>query len=213
MVDYLNDRFKNSTNPEYVVKEIDCSLLEENRVTASLLAHPTIDSSSTFKIIVFKPNSNHLKAANRICICQQCQKGYGSCNIFSSYQIICHKLNKTYLRSKVTEQTTFAESNAICEFIVADSSIAIAAEESSTDSIWFIKVTKTDCMGNDKGVDDYGHIIPTGVGYMMGNFLEKSSHSKKSSQTYTLSKKLTFFYKESVVYLYITFSPAKMVVS
>ena len=209
MVDYLNDKFKDSTNPEYVVKEIDCSLLEENRAAASLLAHPTIDGSSTFQVIVFKPNSDHLKAANRICVCQQCQKDYGSCNIFSSYPIICHKLNKTYLRSKVTEQTTLAESNAICDFIVADSFIAIAAEESSMDSIWFIKVTKIDCVGNGKDVDDYGHIIPTGVGYMMGNFLEKSSHSTKSSQTYTLSKKLTFFYKESVVYPYVNFQPCK----
>ena len=97
MVDYLNDKFKDSTNPEYVVKEIDCSLLEENRAAASLLAHPTIDGSSTFQVIVFKPNSDHLKAANRICVCQQCQKDYGSCNIFSSYPIICNRLNKTYL--------------------------------------------------------------------------------------------------------------------
>ena len=65
-----------------------------------------------------------------------------------------------------------------------------------------IKVTKIDCVGNGKDVDDYGHIIPAGVGYMMGNFLEKSSH-------YTLSKNLTFFYKESVVYPYINFQPCK----
>ena len=170
MVDYLNDKFKDNTNPEYVVKEIDCSLLEENRAAASLLAHPTTDGSSTFQVIVFKPNSNHLKAANRVCVCQQCQKDYGSCNIFLSYPIICHKLNKTYLRSKVTEQTALAESSAICDFIVADSFIAIAAEESSMDSVWFIKVTKIDCVGNGKDVDDYGHVIPTGVGYMMTTF-------------------------------------------
>ena len=53
-----------------------------------------------------------------------------------------------------------AESNAICDFIVADSFIDIAAEESPMDSIWFIKVTKIDCVGNGKDVDDYGHIHP-----------------------------------------------------
>ena len=94
MVDYLNDRFKDSTNPEYVVKEIDCSLLEENRAAASLLAHPTIDGSSTFQVIVFKPNSDHLKAANRICVCQQCQKDY-----------MVHVISSRHTQSYVTNST------------------------------------------------------------------------------------------------------------
>ena len=208
VVDYLDAKFKCNTNPEYIVKEIDSSLLEENRAAANLLFHPAIDGSSTFQVIVFKSNSDHLKAVKRICVCQQCQNDYGSYNIFSSYPIICDELNKKYLQSNVTEQTTSTDSSAICDFIVADAFVAIAAKETLMGLIWFIKVTKIGCVGNGKDIDNYDHIIPTGVGYMIGHFLEKSSQSTKS-QTYTLSKKLTFFYKEIVVYPYVNFQPCK----
>ena len=70
VVDYLDAKFKCNTNPEYIVKEIDSSLLEENRAAANLLFHPAIDGSSTFQVIVFKSNSDHLKAVKRICVCQ-----------------------------------------------------------------------------------------------------------------------------------------------
>ena len=63
-----------------------------------------------------------------------------------------------------------ADSNAVCDFIVADSFAAIATEETLMDSIWFIKVPKINCFGNGKDTDDYDHIIPTGVGYMIGHF-------------------------------------------
>ena len=130
MVDYLDDKFKES-----IVKEFDSSFLEENRAAANLLVHPTIDGSSTFQVIGFKPYIDYLKAAKWICLCQQCQNEYGSCNIFSSYSIWCFELNKKYLRSNVTEQTISADSNAIFDFIVADSLLAIAAKEALMDSI------------------------------------------------------------------------------
>ena len=63
MVDYLDPKSKDSTNPEYIVKEINAPLLEENGAAANLLVHPAIDGSSTFQVIVFKPNSDHLEAA------------------------------------------------------------------------------------------------------------------------------------------------------
>ena len=129
MVDYLDAKFKES-----IVKEFDSSFLEENRAAANLLVHPTTDGSSTFQV-VFKPYTDHLKAAKWICLCQQCQNEYGSCNIFSSYPIISYKLNKKYLRSNLTNQTISADSNAICDFIVADSLLPIAAKEALMDSI------------------------------------------------------------------------------
>ena len=183
MVDYLAVKFKDSTNPKYIVKEIDSSLLVENRAAANLLVHPAIHGSSTFQVTVFTPNSNHMKAVKRISIHQQCQNDYGSCNIFSSYPI-CHELNKKYLQSNVTQQTISAGSNGICDFIVADSLVAIAPKETSMGSIWFIKVTKINSVGDCKNADDYGYTIPIKVGYMIRHFLEKSSHSTKTSQTY-----------------------------
>ena len=110
--------------------------------------------------------------------------------------IICHELNKKYLRSNVTEQTASSDSNAICHFLVANSFVAVAAEEALMDLIWFIKVTKINCIGNGKDADDYDHTIPTGVGYMIGHFFEKSSQSTKTCQTYTLSKTYIFLQRE-----------------
>ena len=40
---------------------------------------------------------------------------------------------------------------------------------------------------------------------MKGNYLERTTHSTATSQTYTVSSKITFFYKESVVYPYVNF--------
>ena len=68
MADYLDAKFKDSANPKYIVKEIDSSLLEENRAAANLLVHPATHGSSTFQVTVFKPNSDHLEAIKRISV-------------------------------------------------------------------------------------------------------------------------------------------------
>ena len=48
-----------------------------------------------------------------------------------------------------------------------------------------------------------------GTHYLKGHFMEKTAHSTKTHQTYSLSKKTTYFYKESVVYAFVQFEESK----
>ena len=73
MVEFLTEKFQNKINPNYSIKEIPSYLLDEKRAMASLIAHPTIDGSSNFQVMVFPPDLIEFKAAERFCICLQCQ--------------------------------------------------------------------------------------------------------------------------------------------
>ena len=57
--------------------------------------------------------------------------------------------------------------------------------------MWFVKVVKV-CLSQEDKKDDYGHPI------FMATFWKKISTS-----TGHLSKKVTFFYKESIVYPFV----------
>ena len=63
-------------------------------------------------------------------------------------------------------------------------------------------MNETDCINLKDHVNDYDHVIPAGMTYIKGNVLERMESSKHSS-TFQISKKPTFFYKESAVYLYL----------
>ena len=80
--------------------------------------------------------------------------------------------------------------------------MTVAADEKSIDTIWFIRVSGNECIGCDNEKDDYGNVVPYGESFFKGHFLElvveKSSH-----RVYKQSKKITFFYKESVIYPYV----------
>ena len=56
--------------------------------------------------------------------------------------------------------------------------------------------------------DDYGQVVPNDVSFVKGRFLEKSVASTKY-QMYTLSKRITHFYSESVVYPFVSFEATK----
>ena len=77
-------------------------------------------------------------------------------------------------------------------------------------TLCFIKVKEIDCINLKDDVDDYSHVIPAGMTYIKGNFLERME-SKKNSSTFKISKKCTFFYKESVVYSYAELLEIKQV--
>ena len=133
-------------------------------------------------------------------------ESYGSCNLFSSYQIRSHQLNKVHLRSQLTENVYSSHDDKEgYDFIIPQMYVAAAADDNSLDPIWFIKVLETDCCGNGKDGDDYGNIIPVDVNFIKGHFKEKSVFSNFKYQTYKYSRKVTFFYKESVIYPYINF--------
>ena len=203
MVEFLTEKFQDKINPNYYIKEVPSYLLNEKRGMAHLIAHPTIDGSSNFQVMVFRPDLIEFKAAERLCICFQCQESYGLSNLFS-YQIRSHQLNKVHLRSQLTESLSSShDDEGRYDFIIPQMYVAVAADDNSLDSMWFIKVLEVECCGNGKYGDDYGNIIPVGVDFIKGHFMEKSVFSNSKYQTYKLSRKVTLFYKESVVYPYV----------
>ena len=86
--------------------------------------------------------------------------------------------------------------------------IALAAGSNSIDTVWFVKVTDNDCLNDQSCVDDYGNPVGQGVRYLKGQFLERIDE-KNDHKLYKLSKKQTFFYKESVAYPYVNFQETK----
>ena len=50
------------------------------------------------------------------------------------------------------------------------------------DSLWFAPISKIDSVRNGKDADDCRHVILTGVHYMTGHFLEKSTQSTTSQK-------------------------------
>jgi len=88
------------------------------------------------------------------------------------------------------------------EFIQDGCYVAIAAASTSFDTVWFLFVTETEC--SKEATDDYGLKVAEGITYSKGHFLERSSE-KKNGQIFKLSKKVAFFFLESVVYPFVTF--------
>ena len=76
----------------------------------------------------------------------------------------------------------------------------------SIDNIWFIQFKE--CVTNDTPTDDYGHTIPAGVNFLCGYFLEREYKSIHAT-LHKISKKKTFFYKESVLCRFVQVEPTK----
>ena len=65
------------------------------------------------------------------------------------------------------------DTDAPKDFFLVDSIVAIAAAETSSDTMWFVKVTQ-EVEFSDKNMEDgYGNIILMGQCYLKGNFLER----------------------------------------
>ena len=67
-VSYLKDQLKDKENLTYVVIQIleeDLSIL---RPESQLKVYPTTEGSSKFQVMLFKPNSESVRAAERLCV-------------------------------------------------------------------------------------------------------------------------------------------------
>ena len=87
------------------------------------------------------------------------------------------------------------------EFLLPDTVCAIAADEKSYETIWFVYVIAVEIADTVKS-DSFGHKIPPGHMYVKGNYLERSSETNKG-QHFKLMKKEVFLFKESIVYPYV----------
>ena len=58
-----------------------------------------MQGSRQFQVIVFTPNSETIKCARRLCLCEICKISYRGCEIFSEHHL--NKINKIVLRSTI----------------------------------------------------------------------------------------------------------------
>ena len=68
IVTFLRDKFSDKESPRNVV-EIEVGLLNERREAARRKVFNTVDGSSKFHVLLFRPNQTTFKAALRLCVC------------------------------------------------------------------------------------------------------------------------------------------------
>ena len=76
------------TNPCYATKEISEVVLEEAWKKGRSLKICSIEGSSNFHVVVFRPNSNVFQAASRLCVCDECNINYRSCSLFHEMNLL-----------------------------------------------------------------------------------------------------------------------------
>ena len=90
------------------------------------------------------------------------------------------------------------------EFIMPDSIVAVAAPKKSINTFWLIKVVEVNRVCHTKEIDSYQHEIAPGMVHLRGHFLERDEkHSNTKTYVYNLSKDITYFFKESILYPYV----------
>ena len=85
---------------------------------------------------------------------------------------------------------------------------AVASEEKSSDTFWLIKIDHLNSGSSFPVTDDYGHTVPVNQAYFQGQFLERD-YTTKTGTHYSVSKKKTFFYFESIVYPFVNLNSTK----
>ena len=76
---FFQDKFKEKSNPSFVIKEITQEAL------AQLKKYPTINGSDWFHVMVFKLNGESFRAAFYLCSCDKYLFNYASYDLFSSF--------------------------------------------------------------------------------------------------------------------------------
>jgi len=144
MVEFLQSKFHGNKSPEYFFKEIHVKRLETTRASAKLKKCSTVDGSSTFQVMLFQPDVDTIKAAPRLCLCEECKLDYGCCEIFTDYHLVVQDLNKVSLRSSfvqpMSEDHESHEDNHSADFLPPGTICAVAADDKSNDTVWFVKI-------------------------------------------------------------------------
>ena len=162
--------------------------------------------------MVFTPNSTSFRAAPYLCVFGTCMQEYGSCSLFSSYQLKTVELKKIFLRSvddSVCDREDLEDGDSVSDdFLLPGTYCAVAPQKSSKESLWFIKVE--DSLAAEESItDDYHHTVAGGHEYIEGQFMEKVDDMPNKGILYKLMPKKTFFYNESVVYPFVQFKTMK----
>ena len=94
------------------------------------------------------------------------------------------------------------------KFIIPGTIITVSPAKKSDDTVWFIHVVDIKCCTKKPSTDDYGHIIPPGINFLQGNFLERVS-SSKSYILFKCSKKITYFYQGTILFPFVEMEETK----
>ena len=186
MIDCLKEKFGDSESPLYFFKEVKIEDLEILRAKSRLKVFNTVKGSSTFQVIVFKPNSYIIRASPRLYMCSACKEEFGSCSLFQEYTLVVQSLNKISTRS-ILYQEEIVKSCIVDDFIAKGCVVAVATEDKSPDTVWFIIINSVENCFKSEMVDDYGNTIPPKQNYISGRFLERSPISET---LFVISKKL-----------------------
>ena len=95
------------------------------------------------------------------------------------------------------------------EFVVPGTVVAIRRDKkggSSDQAFWFMEVVEVNrcVMEEDKLIDDSGRVVPKGLQHLSGHFFEKNDkYSNMKKYVYNKSKKITYFFRESIMYPYV----------
>ena len=204
IVSHLVKHFGNHESPQYDIKEITEMELAEERAARRRKVYKTIDGSSTWQVLVFRPGQSYFLASTRLCICDECSQEYGSCNLFKSFELHCETIREIPLRSDVTPPQSDELGNEENDgFILADSYLALAADSTDVDALWYVKVLEVNQCSDKNEVDGYCNEIPKGVTYFVGNFLVRDHRGKRCTYFNLETDKKTYFYKESVLYPFV----------
>lgn len=153
----LERKFGDEQHAKYTIKE----LLEKDIWEANGL---TVFN----KVVVFKPNSPTILAAEHMCLSEICKAAHGTCALCKKDCLNGKLLKQTSLRSFVKElnKSTTQSNSSSHEFLLLGSICAIAAYN-SPDTICFIYIEEDKVAGKDK-INNYGHKIPEGIQFVHG---------------------------------------------
>ena len=161
--------------------------------------------------MIIHPDSFFIKVAPYVCGCDLSSK-YDLCELLLEYTLKTGLLNKVSLHHQYQEyfkDNEIQESLEIGDLGSNDQIVAIAAENSSINTVWFVYVIKVKCVDHSSSNID-GYIIlyniPKSQPYLLRNYLKKVNDNKKGV-VYQRSKKNVFLYKGSIVYPFAEFEP------
>ena len=141
--------------PSYHFKFVNENELVDLRLKKKYILCPTIKGSSSFQVIIFEPRINDIRVAPHLCSCHQCINiKYGSCFLFNTHDLVYGVLNQPSLRwNYISADPEESEAPIDKSFICENTVCAIVAADSSADTVWFIYITKSDCIEEDSVTD------------------------------------------------------------
>ena len=135
----------------------------------------TLKGLDEFQVLVFYPKTTAARAAKHLYRYDSCRQDY--CSLFQNYDLVVENLNKINLRSNYDDKNINdgvernEETTSHNYFLLPVSACTIAANNKSTDTVWFVQILG-EFDSPEYVIDDYGHAASAGEKYMLGHFLE-----------------------------------------